>query len=1073
MISLIFKGFHIRLYLLVLLSVTTVCADTFSLDQKEKEWIRTNKEVTFTGDPNWLPFEAFNEKSEYIGIVADHLQKIKEHSGLNFLPQATQDWSESLKIATEGKVSVISGDMADKVLNQSFRPIDPYIISPIVIIMEHDAHYVEDLNLLKEKKVAIIKGYGYTADLLRHYPQMSFIEVNNIQEGLNGVSNGSFDALLASMALARYTISKLGMHNLTIVGKTDILMEITLFVDKKHPILYSIINKSMHAVSTVEQQEILEKWYYQNEPKEIERKWLWSLVLLFSVVLSIFFYFYKRVSKSKKRYDYAFTGANDALWNWDMRKDKISFSQQFRTFMGFESENCTCNKETWTERIYPEDRAHVLQEVQDNINRTKNSFLAEYRMQHKDGSWRWIRTRAKTFFDAKGSAQRMDGVCSDITVEKNLSLELSKSKQLLKTIMHNIPIRIFWKDINGVYLGCNRLFLSDINPSEDFDCKGKTDLDMPWKDEAKIYMADDQEVMQSGIAKLNYEEQQTSPTGHKMWLSTSKIPLKDESGKVFGVLGAYYDISEHKQRQVENESKTKLLESAQKIGHLGSWEWNIRTGDLVWSDEVYRIFGEEPQSFPATYEAFLSYIPQKDRDDLEKTISDAIKTRKPYKYDHEIRLKDGTLRLVREAGHVHFDDKDEAVSLLGTILDITSLLEAKTTQRINKELTDLLQKYDSNVIASNTDLRGNITYASQAFCQISGYTLDELAGSAHNIVRHPDTPSDFFRDLWKSIQADGTWSGELKNKKKNGDEYWVATTISPIFDEHHNITGYSSIRRDITHEKKVEELHHKLEKKSSQLLALNKDLEERISYAVSESKQKDHMMAQQSKLASMGEMVGNIAHQWRQPLNALSLLLQKQQLFFERGLLTEEKLQENITKGIQLIDKMSSTIDDFRDFFKPNKEKQDFDIKEVIDETLELVNATLYNLNIAVNLDVEKGNIVHGYKNEFTQVILNLVNNARDALLSSSKSDASISISSFEKDSVVHIRFADNGGGIPTDIIEHIFEPYFTTKEEGKGTGIGLYMSKMIIEENMDGRLSVENDQHGAVFTISLYARKV
>jgi C4-dicarboxylate-specific signal transduction histidine kinase len=254
-------------------------------------------------------------------------------------------------------------------------------------------------------------------------------------------------------------------------------------------------------------------------------------------------------------------------------------------------------------------------------------------------------------------------------------------------------------------------------------------------------------------------------------------------------------------------------------------------------------------------------------------------------------------------------------------------------------------------------------------------------------------------------------------------------------------------------------------------LLLNKELEERVENAVLKSKQKDHLMAQQGKLASMGEMIGNIAHQWRQPLNALGLLLQKQQIFFDRGLLTSEKLKESIDKGTLLINKMSSTIDDFRDFFKPNKEKTDFDVKEVIDDTLELIGATLYNNNISLILDITEDVNIHGYKNEFSQVILNLINNAKDILCEEGKSQGEITISSSVHANTVNIYISDNGGGIKEGIIEHIFEPYFTTKEEGKGTGIGLYMSKMIIEDNMGGVLSVANNDKGAVFTISMKVR--
>ncbi len=1051
-----------RNFVLLLVLSSILFSYELSLNETEKRWIKQNKEVLFTGDPNWLPFEAFDEKEEYIGIVSEHLDIIEQTTGLRFLPQPTKNWTESLKIAKEGRVSVVSGDKADKILNKTFRPIDPYLISPIVIVMDYSSHYVENLHSLKGKQVAIIKDYGYTADIFEQYPQMKFVEVENIQEGLIGVSSGKFDAMLASMALARYMIANMELDNIKIAGKTSVLMQVTLFVDKNQPVLFDIINKAVRAIPAMHHHSILEKWYNYAKTKSIDLRWLWVALFISLALMIIIRLIYRKL----ERYKYALVGSNDAIWNWEIQKNSFKLSPRFKEILG-EDENCVWNNSLWMQRIHPDDKEAVTTLIQNNMLGKTDTFLAEYRMQHKDGSWRWIRTRAKTFFDKNAKPLRIDGICSDITTEKNLSAELIQSKKLLQTIIDNVPVRIFWKDTEGLYLGYNRLFSQDIGKDEHFEHIGMSDFDMPWQEEAQGYIDDDREVITTAEAKLNIQEQQTRPTGFKEWVSTSKVPLIDDDGKVYGVLGAYYDITAQKLHELENEKNTKRFESAQEIGHMGSWEWNMLSGELVWSDEVYRIFGEKPQSFTATYDAFKSYIPDEYHQGLENAINEAISTRKPYEYDHEVRRKDGTRRLVREAGYVRFNDKGEPVSMLGTILDINTLLETKSTQRENKELTELLKKFDENVIASNTDLKGIITYASKAFSKISGYSVDELIGKPQSIVRHPDTSKELFKKLWETIQAGKVWHGELKNSAKNGSSYWVETTISPIFDENRKITGYSSIRRNITHEKEVANLHHALEKKSAQLLTLNKNLEKRIRDAVIESKEKDHILAQQSKLASMGEMIGNIAHQWRQPLNALGLLLQKQQIFFDRGLLTSEKLEESINKGTSLINQMSTTIDDFRDFFKPNKEKAYFDIKESITETLELIDAALYNQNISLVLDVDGGNYIYGYKNEFTQVILNLINNAKDVLILSKVKHPEITISSFIQKNTVNVQVCDNGGGIPEDIIEHIFEPYFTTKEEGKGTGIGLYMSKMIIEENMNGKLMVKNSDKGAVFTIS------
>ncbi len=251
------------------------------------------------------------------------------------------------------------------------------------------------------------------------------------------------------------------------------------------------------------------------------------------------------------------------------------------------------------------------------------------------------------------------------------------------------------------------------------------------------------------------------------------------------------------------------------------------------------------------------------------------------------------------------------------------------------------------------------------------------------------------------------------------------------------------------------------------------DMERQVSEAVQERHEQNKILIQQSRLASMGEMIGNIAHQWRQPLNALGLLLQKIELFSKRGKLTEELLEENVQKASSLIENMSTTIDDFRDFFKPNKEMELFDLKTVVHDVMKIQEAGLKEADIIVNINIDQPVCeIYGFKNEFAQVIINLINNAKDALIEMQVQNKEISISGKNKKDHVVIKVSDNAGGIPEDIIEHIFEPYYTTKEEGKGTGIGLYMSKMIVEENMNGILQVRNNDGGAEFTIIFKNKK-
>jgi C4-dicarboxylate-specific signal transduction histidine kinase len=252
--------------------------------------------------------------------------------------------------------------------------------------------------------------------------------------------------------------------------------------------------------------------------------------------------------------------------------------------------------------------------------------------------------------------------------------------------------------------------------------------------------------------------------------------------------------------------------------------------------------------------------------------------------------------------------------------------------------------------------------------------------------------------------------------------------------------------------------------KQRQLEELNNSLEERISTTVRELRQKDQILIQQSRLAALGEMIGNIAHQWRQPLNALGLLLADIQDTHRANELTTKYLEQNIADGNRLVRKMSSTINDFRNFFRPDKEIVVFSVREQISAAISLVMPSFRNQNIDIRFDAPYDMQLVGFPNEYSQVLLNLLSNAKESIELSGVGAGVISIRLGKRDGLGCVTITDNGGGIPADSMDRIFEPYFSTKQ--MGTGIGLYMSKMIIEHNMNGSIEACNVDGGAQFTV-------
>jgi signal transduction histidine kinase len=248
----------------------------------------------------------------------------------------------------------------------------------------------------------------------------------------------------------------------------------------------------------------------------------------------------------------------------------------------------------------------------------------------------------------------------------------------------------------------------------------------------------------------------------------------------------------------------------------------------------------------------------------------------------------------------------------------------------------------------------------------------------------------------------------------------------------------------------------------------NKALEQRVIEEVKIGNEKDLMLIQQTKLAAMGEMIGNIAHQWRQPLNSVGLIIQDINKAEQSGELDRKYLNDSVDKAMAIIRYMSGTIDDFRYFYKPGKEPEKFNLAEAVTRAISFVYASFQKSGIEIESEIKENFYAEGFSNEYCQVLLNVINNAKDVLVEREIERPKVIIKLFRQDNRIVVTVRDNGGGIREEILDKIFEPYFSTKKDETGMGIGLYMSKMIIEKNMHGILGVTNTGDGAEFRIEV-----
>jgi len=555
-----------------------------------------------------------------------------------------------------------------------------------------------------------------------------------------------------------------------------------------------------------------------------------------------------------------------------------------------------------------------------------------------------------------------------------------------------------------------------------------------------LITANFQRCIETGHA-INFDETLDFSSGPRH-LNTTLIPLRDKEGRVYRIAGIVRDISEQKQKAEHfallNFALNRVQQAAVLIDEQGRFRYV--------NDESCRILGYAKEELLRLGVADIDpEWPQEcwpERWEHLKTTGSRI-------FESRHKTREGrTFPVEISASHFEFEGRGYILALSQ---DIT---ERKHAAERLKMLDQALNRIREPAYIINRD-NMQFLYVNDEACRALGYSRDELQGlTVYDI--DPDYTLEKAADVRRQAETLGMVTMERRHRAKDGRIFPVEINTS-IF-EYEGKKVSIALSRDITERKRAEE----------ELQKLNASLEQRIREALARNREKDHLLIQQSRLAAMGEMVHNIAHHWRQPLNAVALLMANIQDSYHYGELTQEQLDDMVAKGEQIIKSMSATIDDFRDFFRPDEKKRTFPIARCLRKVNDILGASLGSLDIDLINHVEEEIVVYGFESEFSQVLINLINNAKEAIIAYRGKGGRIEVSASLEDQAIVVKVADDGGGIPEAILPKIFDPYFTTRD--KGSGIGLYMNRMIIENKMGGEILARNTANGAEFIIRLPA---
>ncbi len=403
------------------------------------------------------------------------------------------------------------------------------------------------------------------------------------------------------------------------------------------------------------------------------------------------------------------------------------------------------------------------------------------------------------------------------------------------------------------------------------------------------------------------------------------------------------------------------------------------------------------------------------------------------------------------------------IGLLILVLLILFMYQIHKRNKIKIELEDNERLMSTLFETANEGIwlidRDKITFkTNRAMTQMLGMKDGEMVGKPIY---------QFVNKVGNKILKNNTYKSQVQKEgqhyevdliKKDGEYVSCLFNTAPLYNDDREVIGSFATVVDIT------------EKKRSRvaLEELNQTLERRVEEEITERRKQEEILIRQAFQISMNELLVNIAHQWRQPLNAIGLLAQNIEEYYEYGDLNSDNLNKTVERIVKILKELSNTIDTFASFYNAKKEKEIFSINEALMKSISLMDSAFKRNHIKVNINFMKDFKVYGDSNEFSQVILNILNNSTDAIKREKILNGKIDIKLEKIDNKIELDIIDNGGGIDSEIINRVFEPYFTTKHKAQGIGLGLYMVKNIIENSMNGDVFIENYLNGVKFTIKV-----
>jgi PAS domain S-box-containing protein len=589
-----------------------------------------------------------------------------------------------------------------------------------------------------------------------------------------------------------------------------------------------------------------------------------------------------------------------------------------------------------------------------------------------------------------------------------------------KTIEGSILSGLAVVDLEGRQTYVNPAFCKMVGWSED-ELIGARPPFVYWPSEEmeKIKEAF-QAILNGKIPPGGFELLLQRKNGERFYALILVSPLRDNQGNVAGWVASVGDITSRKKAEESLRKSETSLSEAQRIAHLGNWDLDIETNELLWSDEIYRIFGLTPQEFGATYEAFLDSVHPDDREFVKKAVNEALYGM-PYNIEHRIVLPDGSIRTVHEQGEVTYGESGEPVRMVGIVHDITERKESEKALRDSQaKYSAIVDGFDGFIYIYSENY--DIEFMNELFIKRIGY--DAVGQKCIHVLQNMSDICPWCKQ--NMALGDETVRLEMHNQ---ADNRWYYIINTPINNPDKSMSRMVIIQ-DIT-----------------------------------EKKENETRLIMSERLSALGQMASGIAHEINNPLATISACADGLLNRMKKGKSDPEVLEnylkiinEEVMRCKNITTNMLSLVR------KTTYEKKDVDINEVLDKTLELIGFQGRLKKVEVITNYQGKPVIHGSEGELKQVFLSIIMNALDAM----EDKGTLTLETGMEDREAFIKIKDTGYGISSEDISRIFDPFFTTKIDKDGIGLGLSIANKIIVENYGKILVVSEQGNGTTFSITL-----